>query len=224
MNKKLLRLFLCLTLVTVFATLGLAADKTRPSGVTTTVTRQARPQVDPFAGVKKLFSNLGPDPTDLYDASNGWLVAGHFNVYNGQKQDVAIPFRSPANASIVGVRLPLQWYGYGANQATVAIYSDAGGAPGSAIAHKDLKNFDSFGSGCCNLASWKLATPVPVTKGTTYWVVATTNNASKDSVSVWDLIYNDAPGIWAYQQDDGGWIVTTASDGYALPAVAVYGQ
>jgi hypothetical protein len=124
----------------------------------------------------------------------------------------------------VGVKLPLQYDGYGANEVLLKIVSDAGGAPGSQLASKVLKNVEDFGSGCCNLAVWKLPVPLPVTKGTTYWVVATTNSSNMDTVNVWDLVYNDAPGVWAYQQDNGGWTVTTAADCYAVPAVAVYGQ
>jgi hypothetical protein len=44
-----------------------------------------------------------------------------------------------------------------------------------------------------------------------------------DSVNTWDFVWNDQPGKFAFQQDNGGWILLTAADGYAPSAVAVYG-
>src|SRR5437879_3991637 len=71
-KKTLLGSLLCLTLLSV-CTLGFAADKATHPGYAAGVVQKGHPYVDPDAGVKKLFSNFGPDPADLYDASNGYF-------------------------------------------------------------------------------------------------------------------------------------------------------
>jgi len=219
-NKKLLGLFLCLALVMAFTTFGLA-QQARPSYAATAAAHEATPYVDADAALKKLYSNLGPDPADLYYATNGYFVSGPQNLLNDQKQDVAMPFKVHSNTSIVRVKAALKYYGYGANAAQLAIYSDASGLPGTKIRNKNLTNLDDFG-GCCKLAVWNLTTPLPVTKGTTYWIVGTTATPSMDSVSVWDWVYNGFSGTIAFQLDDTGWFLFNS--GYPLSAFAVFGQ
>lgn len=223
MKKTLLGSLLCLTLLTL-CTLGFAADKaTRPAVAATAVPHSSRPYVDPDA-LKVLYSNLGTDPADLYDATNGYFVSGIANTLNAQMQDIAIPFKAKANATVIGMKLALQYYGYGANGARVGLYSDAAGLPGSALSAQDVRVTSNFGDGCCALTAVKLKVPVPVTQGTTYWVVGTTDTKTKDAVNTWDFVYNDAAGTFAFQQDGGGWILLTAANGYPPSAVAVYAQ
>ena len=220
--KKILLVTLLLTVcsVTVFA-----ADSRTPGpqmASTTswsTVHTMVKP---PWVGLKKIYSNLGTR-TDRYDGSNGYFVSGPDNSLNGQMQDIAIPFTPAKDSTVVEVIMALQYYGYGSNGALAAIYDDASGLPGKALAKRDLKNFENFGDGCCKLAFWRLKTGLKVKKGTQYWVVGTTDKKSHDSVNTWDFVWNDAPGTFAFQQDGGGWILLQESDGYAPSATAVYG-
>ena len=226
MKKTLLASLLCLTLLSL-CSFGFAADKaTRPVAGATATPQAPHAYVDPDAGqaLKVLFSNLGTSPTTLYDGANGWLVAGQLNTYNGQMQDIGIPFVAKANATIIGVKYAMQYYGYGVSGFKAAIYSDAAGLPGTALASGDVKVTSNFGDGCCALTAWKLKTPLAVTKGTQYWVVGTTDTKTKDTVQVWDWVYGDTPTTFAFQQDNGGWILLDASNGYAGSAVAVYAQ
>ncbi len=221
MKKTLQGLLLCLTVMALYSGTALAQAR-RPQAAATSTPRTIHPMANPDAGLRKIFSNLGT-PTDAYDSTNGYFVMGATNALFGYSQDIAIPFKPRGNATIMAVKLALQYYGYGPNAATAAIYDDAGGLPGKALARKTLKNFDDFGSGCCDLAAWRLQTGVPVTKGTQYWVVGTTNSRTSTSVNTWDFVWDDAPGTFAFQQSGGGWILLTAADGYAPSAVAVYG-
>ena len=226
MKKTLLALLLCLTLVSL-CTVGFAADKSARPATASAARQQGHPYVDPDAGqaLKVLFSNFGPDPADLYDATNGYFVSGINNAFNAQMQDIAIPFKARANATVIGVKFALQEYlELGTAGALVGIYSDASGLPGTALASADVKITVAFGDPCCALVPWKLKTPLAVTKGTTYWVVGTTDTKTKTAINTWSFTYNDAPGTFAFQQNGGGWILLTTANGYPPSAVAVYAQ
>jgi hypothetical protein len=219
-KKTLLGFLLCLTLLAVCSAPALAQAKGyHPQAAATTPSPSVIPAT-PDAGQTKIFSNLGSS-TDAFDASNGYFVSGLANAFNAQKQDIAIPFKAHANSTITGVKIALQYYGYGTNAATVAIYSDAAGLPGAVLAKRDLKNFPDFGAGCCQLANWKVSPGVAITQGVQYWIVGTTDGHSNDSVNTWDFVWNDAAGNFAFQQDDGGWIFLSAGDGFPPSAVAV---
>jgi len=227
LKRTLLGLFLCMTLVAL-CTVGFAADKGRPGYAATVVDKaKAHPPVDQdgLTAFRLLFSNFGPDPTDLYDASNGYFVSGPNNAFNGQMQDIAIPFKARANANVVGIKYAVQEYlELGAAGFKASLNADAGGLPGASLASADVKIKISFGDPCCALTQWKLTTPVAVTKGTQYWVVGTTDQKTNTAINTWSFVYNDAPGTFAFQQDNGGWILLTAGYGYPPSAVAVYAQ
>ena len=144
-------------------------------------------------------------------------------MFNFQKQDIALPFTPRHNALVQGVQVPWQYFGFGVNSATIGIYSDSGGLPGTALARRDLHNFDDFGIGCCNLVGWNLDTPLQVNAGTRYWIVGTTHNSNIDAINTWDFVWNDRAGDFAFQQDDGGWILLKRGFGITVPAGAVYG-
>jgi len=220
-NKKLLGILLCLTLLAVCSAPALAQAR-HPQAAATAVAPNAVPMAPLDPAFVKIFSNLGP-PTNAYDATNGYFVSGHTNQFNGQKQDIAIPFTPTVDSTVMGVRFALQYYGYGFNGAAVAIFSDAAGLPGTPLAKAQLKDFLPFGSGCCQLASWRLRTGLAIKAGTQYWVVGTTNQTSMDSVNTWDFVWNDQPGTFAFQQDNTGWLLLTPADGYPPSAVAVVG-
>jgi hypothetical protein len=217
--KKSLMLILCVALL---GSMGLAQVRKPGSASTSTsgTVRLAKPIPD--IGTHQIFSNFGPAGS-TYDATNGYFVSGINNTFNFQKQDIALPFTPRHNALVEGVQVPWQYYGFGTNGATIAIYSDAGGLPGSALARRDLHNFEDFGIGCCDLVSWNLDTPLQVNAGTRYWIVGTTDSTNMDAINTWDFIWNDRAVDFAFQQDDGGWLLLKRSSGVTGPAAAVYG-
>jgi hypothetical protein len=219
----------CLALLTLVCGTLLAQDSLnrRPSMASTRNAAASsihNPAEKVPANCKPIYTNFGPSG-DLYDANNGYFVSGIDNSFNAQKQDIALPFTPKVNSTVIQVKLPLQYYGYGFNGATVSIYSDASGLPGSPLsgATKNPMNFQDFGSGCCDLAVAWFPNGVKLTGGTQYWIVGTTNTKSEDSVNTWDFNFNDAAATFAFQQDDGGWILITQSEGVAGPAGAVWG-
>lgn len=227
MKKISLSLILALTLVSLCSLAALAADSgARPQKATTQASRvkHIQPNNDDVVAPVKIFSNLGPSG-DLYDGNNGYFVSSQDNAFNGQKQDIAIPFTPSQAATVTRVKAALQNYSFGGQSsgALLAIYDDANGLPGKPLAHRLRGNFDDFGSGCCDLALWTLSTPLPVKAGTQYWVVGTTNLKTSNVVNTWDFLFDGSPATFAFQQDDGGWILLNASFGYTGSAVAVRG-
>jgi hypothetical protein len=224
-KKTLLVTLLCFTVLSL-CTFGFAADKASRPGYASTVVGQAHPYVDTdAAALRVLFSNFGPDPADLYDATNGYFVSGPNNTFNAQMQDIAIPFVARANANVVGIKYAIQEYlELGVAGFKASLNADAAGLPGASLASADVRITAKFGDPCCALTTWKLKTPVAVTKGTQYWVVGTTDAKTKDAINTWSFVYNDAPGTFAFQQPGTGWILLTAANGYPPSAVAVYAQ
>lgn len=212
---------LLVSLVLILCSAAVLAADHKPLAAKTTASQHIRPATK-TPGLQTIFSNLGPS-TDAYDSSNGYYVMGENNAAFGYSQDIAIPFVPAQDSTITKVKLALQYADSGTNAAVVGIYSDASGLPGTAINVHLLKNFSEFGSGCCALATWRLGHPVSVSAGTQYWVVGTTNKNSSDSLNTWDFVYNDAPAAFAFQQEGGGWILITESEGLPPSAVAVYG-
>lgn len=232
LRKVVKRTFVLLILCLLLTSLCSAAPAGEfavgpPQGATTQASgvKHRQPNDETRVAPVKIFSNLGP-LDDFYDATHGWFVSGINNLGNDIKQDIAMPFTPTRDATVTRVKAALQYYNFGGGQpngALLAIYDDAAGLPGKALAHRLRGNFDDFGSGCCNLALWTLTTPLPVKAGTQYWVVGTTNSKSMDNISMWDWVFDDAPATIAFQQNDGGWILLDQSYGYSASAVAVRG-
>lgn len=217
--KKSLTLIPCLLLL---CSLGFAQGRKPASASTSSRGTVRAAKVIPDIGTFQIFSNFGPGGS-TYDATNGYFVSGINNTFNFQKQDIGLPFVPRSNALVQGVQVPWQYFGFGTNGATIAIYSDSHGLPGSALARRDLHNFEDFGIGCCDLVGWKLDTPLQVTAGTRYWIVGTTDSSNMDAINTWDFIWNDRAADFAFQQDDGGWILLKRGTGITGPAAAVYG-
>jgi len=158
------------------------------------------PQEAP-AGLKKIFSNLGKSKTDLYNDAAGWNVEGP---NSGQvTQFVGIPFTPKSNSHVSQVRVAMQYDGSGANQVNLSIYGDAGGMPGTLLTGPvTVTNLPDFGT-CCALAVASFS-PLAVTGGTQYWVVANTppTGTGSDFVGVWVLVAAEYPlAVYEY----GSW-------------------
>lgn len=173
----------------------------------------------PETGLTTIFSSLGPKK-QVYDASGGWIAAGPQDAYTGQQQDVAIPFTPAVNATVLQIKVPFQYYQYGVNAGTIELAADASGLPGTVLAKQDKKNFPVFGIGCCRLTTWKLKVGVPVTAGTQYWIIATTDQKSVDSAYVWDYNWSGTISPLAVQDGGTGWNVLTF---LTSPAAGVFG-
>lgn len=175
------------------------------------------PQETP-AALKKIYSNLGSTNTDLYFDTDGSFVSGPNNTDFGFTFSVSMPFTPKSNSTIKQVQVAVQYYGKGANQVNLSIYGDSSGVPGTPLAGPvTVTNLSAFGT-CCTLAVANF-TPLAVTGGSQYWVVADApvTGTGSDFAGIWDFVAKVFP--MAY--DDGsGWI---ASTGDTVPAGEVLG-
>jgi hypothetical protein len=207
--KKAL-LFVCLL---TLCNLTLFAQTGKPSRIVHTPEKSAvhvPPQEAP-AALKTLYSNLGTK-TDLYLDTTGWSLTG-FNSYGGSSSaySIALPFTPKSNSHVSQVRVAVQYYGSGANQVNLSIYGDTNGAPGTLLAGPvTVKNLPNAGT-CCALAIANFS-PVAVTGGTRYWVVADAplTGPGSDFVGAWDwvakiILFGGTNGVngWYGMNTDG---------------------
>jgi len=171
-----------------------AVAMTKGSGVITPMQHDAK--------LKTIFTNLG-SKTAAYDSGNGWLVMGSANALYGYSQDIAMPFTPKKGATATEIKIALTYDASGTNGATVALYSDASGLPGKSMKSVNVKNLPTFGD-CCTVVVAKLGKGVKLGKKQ-YWVVGTTSAKTAATVDVWNYVYGDATGNFAFQQSGGGW-------------------
>lgn len=160
------------------------------------------PQEAP-ACLERIYSNLGKSKTDLYETEIGWGIFGP-DSNSGFTEFVGMPFTSKSNAQVEQVRVAL-WYFGGANQVNLSIYADASGAPGTLLAGPvTVTNLPPSGT-CCTLAVAKF-TPLAVTCGAHYWVVADTplTGIGSDSEATWAFIPTHIPQAFS---NGSGWSV-----------------
>jgi len=213
--KMLTRVLACMAIVTIACGTLLAAQHpsmaiTKGHGIIVPMHIDAK--------LKTIFSNLGSSSA-AYDSTNGWLVMGSANTYFGYSQDIAMPFTPKKKATATQIKIGLTYYGVGTNGASVALYSDASGLPGSSLKAVDVKNLPTFGT-CCTVTTAKLGKGVKVKAKTQYWAVGTTDSTNADAVTVWQYVYGDATGPFAFRQSGGSWNAYTST----LSAFGVFGK
>lgn len=208
--KKIL-LFVCLLALcslTVFAQSGESSRATEKLAI------EVPPQGDAVA-LKKIYSNLGPKTDPYWVNAYSWIVAGP-NAATGAVF-VAMPFTPKANFLLSQVQVAVL-YTSGDNQVDLNIYTDAGGVPGSLLAGPVTVTNLAVAGTCCTLAVANF-TPVAVTAGTQYWVIADTplTGVGSDFHGVWNHVAKDIPMSF---NRGSGWAKDTADN---LPAGEVLG-
>ncbi len=215
MKKTLL--FVCLSIlgsVTVFAqtVAGPQVVHTERSAI------HVPPQEDAAVALKKIYSNLGPK-ADPYNDTNGWLIDGPNSsvaLASGLPEFIAMAFTPKYNSTVEQVQVAVQYIGSGADQINLSIYADSGGDyPGTLLAGP--VTVTNLPVGTLTLASFS---PVAVTAGTKYWVVADTplTGTGSDFTGTWHFAAKNM-GVWG-NNDGSGWFLTPV-DG--LPAGEVLG-
>jgi hypothetical protein len=192
------------------AGLGTAGASQRPTAKALRVVRTDKkpathvpPQEAP-AALKKIYSNLGKSKTDLYTDNAGWYVAGP-NAVDQPWEFIAMPFTPKSNSHVSQVQAALLYDSSGANQVNLSIYGDTGGAPGTLLAGPvTVTNLPTYPF-CCTLAVANFS-PVAVTAGAQYWVVADTPLTGQGS---------DFEGNWQF-------VVATILQGANVPPFGWY--
>jgi hypothetical protein len=159
----------------------------------------------PDVTLKKIFTNLGSSSTDLFDDEYGWYVAGPDVKKGYSQQFVGLPFTPKSNSHVSQVQLAVEYFSSGTNQVNVSIYGDSGGHPGSLLAGPvTVKNLPKTGT-CCALTVANF-TPVAVTGGSQYWVVAETpaSGTGSNFLGLWDFIVQGKTPTTAFEFTDSG--------------------
>jgi hypothetical protein len=131
---------------------------------------------------------------------------------------VAVPFTPSANMSIKKVEAAIQ-YVTGTNEIVLSINSDSSGLPGNALATFHAKHLAKGGS-CCKLAIATSAAGIPVTQGTQYWLVVSTDSSDQDFLGGWVFNTTDMRSYPFAINQGSGW----KADNALLPAYAVLGN
>lgn len=170
-------------------------------------------------GLRSIYSNLG-SKTDLYRDNVGWGIWG-FNSNGGSTNaySIALPFTPKFDSHVGQVRVAVKYVGPGANQVNLSIYADSNGTPGTLLAGPvTVANLPDFAT-CCALTIASF-TPLAVSGGTRYWVVADTpaTGTGSDFTGAWSLVSK----IILYGTNDGvdGWFGVNSDE---LPAGEVMG-
>lgn len=168
-------------------------------------------------GSRIVFSNIGYHyPKGLYVCCYGFNIAGPDSII-GQNW-TAIAFTPNKSGDVAAIEAGI---GYLDGDKTInfGIWSDSNGVPGSELAGADESVSQTDGN-CCALVIFKKR--VPVTAGTQYWVVGSTDSTNTSAFSSWLANSTDeVDGALQASNDGSGWVAGTG-----LPAVnvTVYGK
>ena len=126
---------------------------------------------EPAVTLKAIYTNLDSLKTDRYDDTRGLAVLGP-NSCCGTQFD-AMSFTPKSNSTVYQVQVAVQYASGGANQVNLSLYADSGGNPGTLLAGPVTVTNLPQQPTCCKLAVANF-TPVAITGGSRYWVVADT--------------------------------------------------
>jgi hypothetical protein len=137
------------------------------------------------AGLIEIANNFTQYPNSPYWGWLGYSVFGPGQgAGNGTEWWLATAFTPKANHVVTKVEVAAE-YDYGTNAVVLALYDDAGGAPGKPLRSWQLTNLPH--AVCCTVASGLDNRGIPLTGGKQYWVVMRTNAKDAGSVVLWAL-------------------------------------
>jgi hypothetical protein len=172
------------------------------------------------SGYTTLAGNLSRYPFGVFFCCYGYTLSGPAS-FLGQNW-IAVPFTLTANHTVYALEASVG-YVEGTNSVTLSLNADSGGLPGTALATADSTNLENYGS-CCQLAIIKDPAGIPVTAGTQYWVVASTDSTNSDVFDAWAFNSTDMRETYTYAFQNantgGAW---ESSEGL-LPGWAVIGK
>jgi hypothetical protein len=168
-----------------------------------------------------IYNTLGPK-NDRFSKQYGIYVKGP-KASNGQ-QWVAQPFLVTHDSIVTEIEVAIVNIS-GTNAVTLSLNQDADGLPGKALHTWNLKDLPSYPE-CCELDVAKDAPGLKVSKGSQYWVVASTNKGTEDTDDLWCFNYltsssNPPSAPNAFLIGQGGWETQWNSQ---VQALAVFGK
>jgi len=166
------------------------------------------------SGTRKLWSNLGPSPSNAYNATTGYYILGPNNSVGLSEQAIGVPFIPHVNETVTSLQVGAQWIS-GTNKFIVGLYSDSAGTVGTLLASGEGSNAPPFGTCCATVNVTIPATSV--SQGAQYWIVATPDDTSAPDFTGVFVASNDANIAGDVAQE--GWFSFTTN----TPAAAAWG-
>ena len=169
--KRVLTCFFVLTLASGL----LLAQEAGLKVAHTTHTGPITAAKNPKPSLTTIFSNLGPTPTNAYNDTTGYYVLGPNNSVALPEQWIGVPFTPSADAHVEQLQLAIGYIS-GTSLVDVGLYSDNAGTVGSPLATGHAVTIPTFGT-CCQLVTVNIKS-TSITKGTQYWIVATSDDTN----------------------------------------------
>lgn len=154
---------------------------------------------------KSVIDNFASKYKDgLYFCCEGGTITGP-SFAGGYTYEQGVPFTPKKSGSVTSITVGLG-YVSGTNSATVAVYSDNNGVPGSELASGTASSMPGFGT-CCTTTTAKISS-TKLTGGTQYWVVV---SASGNTWTAWNDSTTDQVDshTYAYNYNGEGWNSTS---------------
>ena len=169
------------------------------------------------SGLVTIFSNLAATyPKGQYWCCGGYNVMGS-NSGVGE-QWMAAPFTPGADHTVTRIEVAVGYSQQGTNGVVLSLNRDSNGVPGKALKTWNASGLPRFGA-CCTLVVKSDASGIPVSAGTQYWVVLSTNSHEKDTVDGWnfnDTNQVDLATVATYPGNNNQWETFQTSQGVAF--------
>ena len=163
-----------------------------------------------WAGV--IFNDFGSGYDDNWSA--GWTVSGPDSGVG--EYESGMLFTAGISGIVSRIDLALGLTGVGDGGATVSLWTDSGGLPGSMMASWGVTAVLGFGSRCCTVVTINTGAPTLV-EGQSYFLVAIADDISWEG---WIWNNQGVNGVLA-QNTGGGW---NSSGGEPLSAFDILGD
>jgi len=211
-KKPAFRIVLVLSLLTLVGIAALAAGghhgivasaDGRQTIATHGPSAHINPLVDNDAGLTLIAGNLSKYPFGVYFCCYGFTISGA-NSPIGQTFWSAVAFTPSGNFNVGKIKTSAAFV-TGNNSVRVSLNADAGGVPGAELAGADVSGLGTFGD-CCQVAGVNSRSGIPISQGTQYWVVVSTDNKSNNTWDAWafnstdmrlGLVAGYSGGVWS---------------------------
>jgi len=242
-KKTLISLMLCLTVVAI-ATSAMAASKddiVLSKDMRTTIVTHPAPGRQPYTEdntkLTTIFDNLGGYyPDGVYWCCEGGTIWGPDETLTNPSITYwdAVAFTPSTSLSVTKISVAVGFVNYGEkyDDFILSLNNDSSNTPGTVIKQWKVTNLPTFGS-CCTVETKGDAAGIPVTAGTQYWVVVSTEKKS-DVWAAWNVndtkqLSTDAitESFYCYSTDssdcsyNGQWYTYSGYPGYS---VGVWGK
>ena len=149
------------------------------------------------AGASILFTNLNANPASTYNCCTSYTIEG---ASTSQYFAQGFTFTPSATEGLSQVDIALQLFG-GTDSVIVTLNSDNGGLPDGVLETWNVSGLPGPAT-CCTLQNLVPVTPITLSLGTLYWLVATPG--ADDTFAGWNVNNTGSTGPRAVQQSPGG--------------------